>query len=296
MGTGATVTSDGAEISSSEETRYDRQIRAFGAEGQATLAALQIGIVGLGGTGSVVAQQLAHLGVSDYLLLDPDTVEPSNLNRLVGAREADVGRPKVDVTGDMIRRINPAAAVRAATQSVLLASVAKRLADVDFLFCCTDSHGSRAVLNQVAFQYLLPAIDLGVAIVAHEGRVANIAGRVQMLAPGLPCLTCGNYLDAEQVRRDLLTDFERKADPYIVGAQMAQPAVISINSAVASLAVTMFLNAVTRIPGIARLLNYNGLVGAVRPAVARCHPTCVVCSSVGALARGNSWPLPARLD
>ncbi|MCP2223741.1 HesA/MoeB/ThiF family protein [Bradyrhizobium elkanii] len=66
-------------------TDYDRQIRAFGSDGQAKLERLRIAVVGAGGTGSVVTQQLAHLGVRNFLLIDPDSVERTNLNRTVGA-------------------------------------------------------------------------------------------------------------------------------------------------------------------------------------------------------------------
>ena len=69
----------------SAATIYDRQIRALGAEGQRGLSTLKVAVVGLGGTGSQVAQQLAHLGVAELVLLDDDTVEWSNLPRLSGA-------------------------------------------------------------------------------------------------------------------------------------------------------------------------------------------------------------------
>jgi molybdopterin/thiamine biosynthesis adenylyltransferase len=286
------------EISTQEslDLRHDRQIRAFGNSGQRRLEEIRVGIVGLGGTGSVVCEQLAHLGIQDFLLVDPDQVEESNLNRLVGATSSDLGVSKVAVAERMIQRIRPSSRVSIRIDSVLKAKVARDLADVDFLFCCTDSHGSRAVLNQFAYQYLVPTIDMGVAITVEKGAVTNIVGRTQLLTPGLACLTCANLLNPEQVRRDLLTDFQRQADPYIIGDAEPAPAVISINSTMASLAVTMFLSVVTGIPSTARMLNYNAITGVVRPAICTPHPSCIVCSSRGALARGDEWPLPARQE
>jgi hypothetical protein len=168
------------------------------------------------------------------------------------------------------------------------------LLDTDIFFLCTDSHGSRAVAAQLAYQFLLPGLDVGVAIHAPGGRVSHVAGRVQMLAPGLPCLVCSSVLDAEAVRRDLLSDEARVADPYIVGEKVVQPAVISVNGVASSLAVTMFLSAVTGIPVAARhqrLRLETGVVAAVD-----CVPlaTCPICSHNGALARGDSWPMPGR--
>jgi molybdopterin-synthase adenylyltransferase len=276
--------------------RYDRQIRVFGPRSQGRLKKMRVAIVGLGGTGSVVLQQLVHLGVRDLVLIDPDVVEESNLNRLVGTTARDLGRSKVDVAAELAARINPDVRVEARKESVLQAATARSLAANDFVFNCTDSHGSRAVINQVAYQYLIPVIDMGVVIAVSQAKISHIVGRVQLLAAGVACMTCSNLLNPEQVRRDLLTEFERQKDPYISGGVEHAPAVISLNSTVASLAVTMFLNTAIHVPGAARFLNYDAINGVVRPAVCATHPSCVVCSYRGALARADEWPLAARAD
>lgn len=276
----------------SHDPMFDRQVRAFGAEGQAVLRNLRVGIVGLGGTGSAVAQQLAYLGVTDFVLIDPESIDKTNLNRLVGAVPTDVGLPKVDVVARHIQAVRPVSSVKPVIGSVLHAETARLLLDTDFFFCCTDSHASRAVLCQLAYQYLLPCIDLGVTLVAHQGRVERVAGRVQMLSPGLGCLVCGQILDSDAVRREFMSDAQRHADPYFIGPGAPQPAVVSINLTVASLAVSMFLGALTDAPVQSRLQFYNGISGAVRPARQDPDAACIVCSARGALARGDEWPLP----
>ena len=273
---------------------HDRQVRAFGRAGQEALATLQVGVVGLGGTGSVVAQQLAHLGVGRFLFIDPDLIEVTNLNRIVGATAASVGQPKVAVACKQVTAINPQAECIQLRQDIVDEDVAEALRSVDFIFCCTDSMASRAVLNQLAYQYLIPCIDIGVGIGAGNGRIEYIAGRVQMLSAGLPCLVCTDKLDAGQVRQDMLTPAQRAADPYICGESVPQPAVISLNSTMASAAVTMFLGAVTGIPSAARMLTYDGIQGTLRAAAMDPRPHCVACSEDGALARGASWTLPTR--
>jgi hypothetical protein len=70
---------------------------------------------------------------------------------------------------------------------VLDASTGILLTGVDFIFCCTDYHGSRYFLNQLAYQYFMPCIDMGVVINVADGKVTHFDGRVQMLAPGLVC-------------------------------------------------------------------------------------------------------------
>ncbi len=275
-------------------TEHDRQVRAFGALGQAIMGDLDVVVVGAGGTGSVVLQQLAHLGVHHLTVVDPDVVETTNLNRLVGARPGDVGSAKVDVARRAVLAVNPRARVEAIRADIVDDATAAILPRFDFAFLCTDSHASRAVVNQAAYQHLVPTIDMGVSITVGAEGVEHVNGRVQMLAPGMTCLTCTRALDAERIRQEMLTPEQRAADPYVQGVHEPQPAVISLNTTMASLAVTMFLGAVTPVPSTARFLLYDGIRGTVRPTVARSHPHCIVCSPDGALARGSQWPLPTR--
>lgn len=275
-------------------TRYHRQVLAFGAAGQTAVANVRVAIVGLGGTGSVVASQLAHLGVKDVLLVDPDKVEETNLNRLVGATPGDVGEAKVEVAARHIRTISPGTKVEAVVGDIVDDAVAKKLLVADFIFACTDSQASRAVLNQLAYQYLIPCIDMGVGIHVNEGAIRFIAGRVQMLSAGQPCLICTDKLDFEQVRREMLTEEQRKADQYIQGEAVPQPAVISLNSSISSAAVTMFLAAVAGVPSAARMLSYDGKLGTMRAVAMDPRPGCIACSEDGGMGLGDAWTLPTR--
>lgn len=283
-----------ASQASDESEQYDRQVRAFGAQGQRAIQGLKIAIVGLGGTGSIVAQQLAYLGARAFVLVDPDKIEATNLNRLVGALPSDVGAFKVDVAARHIAAINPSARCTTIVGDVLDKEVAAKLTNADFIFGCTDSMASRALLNQLAYQCLIPCIDMGVGVGVLEEKVQYITGRTQMLSPGLPCLVCTDKLDAEQVRRELMTEDQRKRDPYIVGAQVPQPAVISLNSTMSSVAITMFLAAVTGVPSDARMVIYDAIRGSLRPAAMTPRLHCIACSYDGALARGSTWQLPKR--
>lgn len=275
---------------------FDRQVRAFGASGQGVIQSVRVGIVGLGGTGSLIAQQLAHLGVRDFLLIDPDVIEESNLNRVVHATRADIGRSKVIVAAEYIRSVAPESRVEVVEGDVIRSRVARSLGNVDVIFGCTDSHGSRAVLQQVAYQYLVPCIDTGAIITSAAGHVTNVYGRVQLLSPGFACFTCSNLLNPNEVRRDMMTAFERNADPYLQGEREPAPAVISINGTVTSLAVTMFLAFVTGFASESRHLLYNALASGLRTVRAAPADNCFICSRLGAFARGDAWPLNARND
>jgi len=290
------VVYDPAADPSSTSLKFDRQVRALGATGQRTLEALTAAVVGLGGTGSIVAEQLAYLGVRRFVLIDPDRIEQTNLNRVVGAQEIDVGRFKTDVAAEMIAKIAAGSVSTRIVGDVTRTRVARELRGVDFIFSCTDSHGSRAAIQQVAYQYLIPCVDVGSIITAQGSSITGIHGRVQSLAPGLPCFTCCGLLDAEEVRRDMMNEIERDRDPYIQGAYEPAPAVISINGTVASLAVTMFLAISIGVPSEGRYVLYDARLPSLRTASFPCNPDCYICSSKGALARGDLQPLFTRDD
>ncbi|HUY04438.1 MAG TPA: ThiF family adenylyltransferase [Rhodocyclaceae bacterium] len=275
---------------------FDRQVRAFGAAGQQRLADTRVAIVGLGGTGSIAAQQLVHLGVRRFILIDPDIIEVTNLNRVVGATAQDVGAPKVAVAARYIRSFSPDAEIATWQADVVHDVTARTMIDADLILLCTDSHGSRSVVQQVAYQHLIPCIDMGSTITQTDSQITGIFGRVQLLSPGLPCLWCSALLDAEQVRRDMMNESERRLDPYIPGSREPAPSVVSLNGTVVSLAVSMLLGVVAGAPFDATHLIYNGQASSLRSVRGEARSTCFICSRDGALAWGSNRQLLTRRD
>ncbi|MCP2337966.1 ThiF family adenylyltransferase [Actinomadura rupiterrae] len=117
--------------------RHDRQIRAFGRHGQHRLRATTAAVVGAGGIGSLIAQGLAHLGIGRLIVVDPDVVEATNLNRLAGATPDDArdGTPKAEAAARTVRRIP----VRAMTETILDTDVWLSLRCADLIFGAVDS-------------------------------------------------------------------------------------------------------------------------------------------------------------
>ena len=155
------------------------------------LSNLHIAVVGCGGTGSAVIEQLVRLGVRHLKLFDPDTLTAGNVTRVYGSFIHDVGAPKVDVNAAHVRRIAPDAEVLTAQAKVTVESTAKLLLDADVVFGCTDDNAGRLVLSRLASYLLTPVIDCGVLLSSGpRGRLLGIDGRVTVLAPGAACLVC----------------------------------------------------------------------------------------------------------
>jgi molybdopterin-synthase adenylyltransferase len=293
---GTTVERFAPTLAGSIGAQHDRQIRAFGKLGQRAVQSLRIAVVGCGGTGSLTIQQLAYLGVHNYLLIDPDRLDRTNLNRVVGATKKDVGKWKVKLAERLIKKLIPNANVQAVKGDILEREVGQLLKNVDLVLCCTDSHGSRHFLNQLVHQYYVPVIDMGVCIDTADGGIADISGQARMLAPGLRCLYCiPGKLDPQRVRWDLQHKKDRKKDPYFIKQSgIKQPAVISLNGTVASQAVTLLLAAVAGVPIAARSVFFRGLVAVSKPLDTTPKPGCFVCSPNGYLGKGEALDLPER--
>lgn len=273
-----------------------RQVLAWGVTGQGAIARATVAVVGVGGTGSHIVTQLAHLGVGHMRLVDPDVVEHSNLSRIVGAVPADVGRLKVSVLGEAARRINPHIEVEEIAASVIDCDPAV-FAGVDIVVNATDGHGSRALVTEVVQQYVIPAVDLGVEVIPTEVSV-QAGGQVRVLRPGRGCLHCADTLDPGLVREEYLTDRERAEEAkrgYLRGVEAPAPAVIALNGVVASIACLEICQLLARFLGGApdRAL-YRANRRAVSTASIAKDVNCYVCGEHGLLGLGDARPLPIR--
>lgn len=216
---------------------YDRQIRAFGAGGQELISRLNVGIVGLGGTGSSVAEQLAREGVRRYALVDHDRFEPSNKTRLYGSYAAHKNEKKVDIVKRNIQKITPGAEVLVIPKTVIAQEVMNALKDCDVVFSCSDKHAPRSVLNELSYQYYIPVIDVGVGLDANNGRIDGGAVRATLIAPGLPCLYCSGIINSDQVLAESLSKedrYERQKQGYVKGMNDDEPSVITFTTMAAT--------------------------------------------------------------
>jgi hypothetical protein len=275
--------------------RYDRQVRAFGFELQRRLSELKVGIVGVGGLGSIIVEELARLGVRDWVLVDHDIVEESNLNRLLGATERDVEGEisKVEVARRNIKNVNPKASVKIFRSSVFVPRTLKALKECDLLIASTDNHASRLVLNSLSCQFLIPLVHVGVNLEPDEnGGFEDISGEIVIPSHGEWCLLCGGIIDAQHAAREMAPREEQSLlveRGYI--PDTPAPAVYHLNALVASLAVTEIHNLIWPYKPLRRYVAYRELEGEMMSIEIPKSESCLHCSPEGILGRGDLAPI-----
>jgi len=239
-----------AADSLSERTRqipaiFDRNVRALGGNVQQILNALSIAVVGCGGTGSAVAEQLVRLGVRNLVLVDPDVLSESNLTRVYGSTPTSLGKNKAVVLAAHLRRLSRGVHVEAIDGSINNEQIARSLIGCDVTFGCTDDNAGRLVLSRLAAYLLLPVIDCGVLITSNASdALTGIDGRVTVLTPGAACLVCRNRIDLQRAQAEVLPADERKLrqdEGYAPALPGIEPAVVTFTTAVAAIAVAELL-------------------------------------------------------
>jgi hypothetical protein len=193
----------------------------------------KIGIIGLGGGGSHIAQQLAHLGISNIILIDPDNIEFSNLNRTVGATYADAlhNIPKVIIAERLIRSIQPNAHI--ISHQKRWQEVLGCLRDCDVIISCIDGFSERIQLEVTCRRVMIPLIDIGMDV--HKGSPYIISGQIVLSMPGYPCYKCMNFIRE--------ADLAKEGQRY--GLAGPAPQVIWANGVLASTAIALLVQLLT---------------------------------------------------
>ena len=203
-----------------------RTVSAWGEAMQADLARLRVLVVGVGTVGLDLAIRLVQAGVQDVSVMDFDTVEEVNLDRLLTATRIDTAlfRSKIHVALRAMR-----AAATAVTPvltgydlSICEPQGQRAALDYDVIFSCVDRPWARAVLNQLAYSDLIPVIDGGLAVEPFPDRgMRNATWRARVITPDRPCLQCNGQIDGAQVARDRAGLFDNET--YIRTAGIKAP-------------------------------------------------------------------------
>ncbi len=168
------------------ENRYSRHelLKGLGAEGQKSISASKVLVIGAGGLGSAACLYLAGSGVGHLTIVDNDKVDLTNLQRQVIHNESRLGRPKAESAKRSAQKLNSQIKVTAVNSKPNKAELSKLVASHDVVLDCTDNTDSRYLLNEVCKENHKPLVTAGA--VSFYGQITVLDFRDE----NSPCYAC----------------------------------------------------------------------------------------------------------
>ena len=178
-----------ADVDADFSERYSRHLRLpdVGLQGQKTLEASRVLLVGAGGLGSPAAYYLAAAGIGMLRIADDDVVDRSNLQRQILHTDARIGTPKVESAAIALSALNPRTTVEALRERITSDNVERLLDGIDVVVDGADNFPARYLLNDACVKLGKPLV-YG-AVHRFEGQASVFdAGRHRGVAPCYRCL------------------------------------------------------------------------------------------------------------
>ncbi|HZS04819.1 MAG TPA: ThiF family adenylyltransferase [Blastocatellia bacterium] len=279
---------------------FDRGLALTGRGALARLSGMRVGVVGASGTGSLVLELLVRAGVGEVVIFEFDFIEEISLNRVLHSRNRDAAG-KVAKAGRMAEALDeigmPTRITVIEGGDIRQEKVAFELRGCDLVFGCVDNRDwPRLVLTEVAYQYLIPYIDLGTEVGAG---VQSLDARVSYVAPGRPCLICSGIVSQQRVTLEGMEPDEQArilAMGYSGEIPMGAPAVMDLNMRAASFGMLVlrhlaqpFLDTPLPIHIKEALTNFS-----IRRVIHRSKPDCHICGVDGRTGVGDARRLTTK--
>mgnify|MGYP003574904801 CR=1 FL=1 len=192
----------------------------------------KIAIIGLCGGGGHIAQQLMHMGFINIVFVDFDTLDVSNLTRMVLAKLEDVGKLKVDIALRRSLEIQPNNLNKGIAQK--WQNCISELKDCEFIFSCMDKLYEREQLEMFCRSNNIPMIDIGMNVFKNENESYSIVGQVFLSLPNNLCMRCFDF-------------FNPKNNPDgEYGQAGPKPQVVFSNGILASNAINSFVKLISK--------------------------------------------------
>jgi len=202
--------------------RTARLNAAFGEQAAHRLRRSSVAVIGAGGTGSAAIESLARAGVGKIVVVDPDHVDTSNLERIHGSKpeHAEQRVPKAQVARDHVLGIDPSCRVVALRGALPQKDVVDIVASCDLALGCTDQQHSRLALSDLAVRYLVPALDCGVVLEGQNGRITGQVLQIVRFLANDSCALCRDLVTPQRLSQELMSSEER--DQRRIAAKSAE--------------------------------------------------------------------------
>ena len=155
--------------------RYERNMLTLSKEENERLKDFRVCVVGCGGLGGHVIEQLGRLGVGHLTAIDGDVFEESNLNRQILSDESALGKSKAAAAKARMEKVNSDVNVRAVRAFLTAENSDELLKGHDVVVDALDNIISRRVLEKGASDQNIPLV---------HGAIAGWYGQVSVILPG----------------------------------------------------------------------------------------------------------------
>ena len=178
--------------------RFSRQIiiKDIGVLGQKKILFSKVLIVGAGGLGSPVAEFLSRAGIGSLGIIDNDKVSLSNLHRQSLYNTSDIGKYKVKIAKDKIKKINPNTKVTIYKLRLSNGNFKKIINNYDYIVDGSDNFTTKFLLNDFCFKF--KKILVTGAISKFDGHIFTFNFKNRKI----PCLRC--FYQESNISDDLL--------------------------------------------------------------------------------------------
>ncbi len=207
----------GAELTNEDMQRYSRQImlQEIGFVGMEKLRDAKVCVVGVGGIGNPIVTQLGAMGVGKLKIVDRDVVEISNLHRQHLYNETDIGKVKVEVAAERLKKINPHVEIEAVPLSITKYTAESIVKGMDIIIDALDTVDARYALNDACIKYNIPFI--------YAGALGMLGSVCTILPNKSACLRCMFPALAEEDMPTCSTEGVHPSILYLVaGVQVSE--------------------------------------------------------------------------
>lgn len=141
------------------ETPFTRTELLIGTENVKKLQKSKIAIFGIGGVGSYVLEACVRAGIENFILVDKDIIDITNINRQIIATRSNIGKAKVEVAKKRVLEINPEAKVEIHQEFFNASSKDFFDSNVDYIVDSIDTITSKIELIERAKKINIPIIS-----------------------------------------------------------------------------------------------------------------------------------------
>lgn len=267
--------------------KYLRNIQVFGKESQDKINDLLIGCIGAGGIMNPFINMAKHVGISKFIIADPDNVEEINFNRLLGVSQSDIGTHKTEVLKRELRKFEPNIKVVTYEKEFDSPEVQYAFKMADIIVCGVDNNETRLSAQILAAKYMIPLFDMGSGIFLNKDKsdISQKGSQLRIYIPGSPCIICQG-MDISKIQNPSYTKAREMAG-YINETNESPGSVITLNCTISSITLATIIDYITGKNNIPLHISFDEKNYSMKNHNFSIREDCPICGLNGVMGKGK---------